>query len=221
MLQDTPLHVHQIGSQAIAVPHLLLLSMNPCLGRSKENCRPRSEGFTGCLCEPMLTLGTGKYKTVCPARIAALKRNLTSESAHWSGEYSDSVFSDFSKIFDSFDIPAPLPEAVKTSFPLSVLSCLLQPHLAPRVIQANGFCSESSQVSRSILAVCRSSVALARFHATHISQVSAIQCQRFCRRRVHALQQSGSRLFGGVLDKLVPAADMLGHEAKLLKLTLS
>ena len=81
------------------------------------------------------------------ALIAAMKRNLRAQLAYWLGEGAAAVFNNFEKFFDTVDVSTLVVEAVKTSFPSSVLSFLLQQHLAPRVVQANGFSSESFRCS--------------------------------------------------------------------------
>ena len=61
-------------------------------------------------------------------------------------------FNDCEKFFGSLDIPTLLAEAVHNEFPPRVLSHILQQHLAPRVIQVNGFSSEAFGIFKSILA---------------------------------------------------------------------
>ena len=85
------------------------------------------------------------------ALLAALKRNLVAELAFWLGDMSLAVFNDFEKFFDSIDIPKLLEQAVFTEFPARKLAFLIQQHVCPRVIQANGFTSKAVQVFRSRL----------------------------------------------------------------------
>lgn len=72
-------------------------------------------------------------------------------------------FHDMAKFFDTIDIPLLCDKANELEFP--VLDCLLtlHQHLAPRIIQCEGFCSEPILITRSILAGCKHSVALTRF----------------------------------------------------------
>ncbi len=73
---------------------------------------------------------------------AALWRNLLAEVANWLGEKFANVLNDFAKFFDTLDIKTILQEAIYTDFPLAKLCFALQQHLAPRVLQANGFSSK-------------------------------------------------------------------------------
>ena len=48
--------------------------------------------------------------------------------------------------------------------PMDVLIMALQQHLAPRIIQAQGFCGDPIQITRSILQGCIFSVGSTRAH---------------------------------------------------------
>jgi len=157
------------------------------------------------------------------ALLAALKRNLRAELACWLGEIALAVFNDFEKFFDSLDIPKLLEQAVLTSFPPSILSFLLQQHLAPRVIQASGFTSEALQVFRSIIAGCKSSVALTRVYLRNaIKEIDDKHPDANVNLFVDdTCMQSTGKEFDEALDKIVPAVALFGNKAAELGLGLS
>ena len=88
--------------------------------------------------------------------------------------------------------------------------------MAPRVIQVNGFTSEAIHVFRSILAGCKSSVALTRvyskraindIHVNHKESNPEVYVDDTCIQAIN--------------DIMVPAVPLFREEAKLLKLGLS
>ena len=218
----------------IASPHQLLLNLNACLG--KPNGDSRTITKTPMLYrmvmrandeirqwelenkEPFDTATIGSS-----ALIAALLRNLKAEIAANLGKFSIAVFNDFEKFFDSLDIKTLLEEALETEFPTTLLSFLLQQHLAPRIIQANGFSSDPLNVYKSIIAGCKSSVALTR---VYLKRAIAHIDKRYPEANTKVFvddtcMQSCSKGFDKTLQKVVPAVSMFGDKAKLLNLKLS
>ena len=96
------------------------------------------------------------------ALLSALWRNLQSEIAAWLGIHSGSIYNDYDKFFDRIDVLTLLTNAIKCGFPTVQLAFSLQQHLAPRLIQANGFSSQPIPIYKSILAGCKFSVAFTR-----------------------------------------------------------
>ena len=60
------------------------------------------------------------------------------------------------------DVVTLLQQGILTYFPPHKMALALQQHLAPRVIQANGFSSKTISIFQSILAGCKFSVAFTR-----------------------------------------------------------
>ena len=220
--------------EAVAIPHQNLLNLNASLGKPNKDTRTVVK-------TPMLyrlTVGADedirqwelsqndKFDTArvgSSALLAALKRNLKAELAFWLGQHSVTAFNDFDKFFDTIDIPTLLVEAVKNDFPASILAFVLQQHLAPRVIQANGFTSFPIEVTRSIIAGCKSSVALTRNYLKrsikdivikHDDVDTGVFVDDTC-------MQVVSNDFSETLDTLVPAVVMFGDKVKALHLSLS
>ena len=96
--------------------------------------------------------------------MAALKRNLSAETAFWLGEEFAAIFNDFEKYFDALDVETVIDEAVATNFPISQLAFSLLQHVAPRVLQVRGCSSKSVQVNASILAGRKFSVPITRMY---------------------------------------------------------
>ena len=100
---------------------------------------------------------------------------------------------------------------------------LMQQHLAPRAIQANGFTASPVPVFRSILAGCKASVALTRVYLK--PSITRIH-NRYKEANTSVLvddtsMQSVGSEYNEVLDKIVPAVVLFGEEAAKLKLPLS
>lgn len=157
----------------IAMPHQFLLSLNALLGK------PSGDSRTVCK-TPMLyrmllrndqlvrqwemsnRAPFDSATTGASALLAALKRNLLSEIAHWSGMRSGAMFNDYNKFFDTINISKLLEEAVYCKFPFKQMSFALQQHLAPRMLQTNGYSSRVASIFKSILAGCKFSVAFTK-----------------------------------------------------------
>ena len=218
----------------ISIPYQNLLNLHPCLGKPNGDCRT--------ICKsPMLYrmfMRTDKkireweinnMEDYDSARIggsalhAALKRNLRAEVAFWLGHESAAMFNDFEKFFDTIDIKILIQNALDEGFPPVMLALVLQQHLAPRVIQANGFSSDPMSVVKSILAGCKSSVALTRVYLKPgIKPLSKKHKQAHVGTFVDdTSMQSVGAYFEQVSDKLVPALADFGDVAKKLKLLLS
>ena len=110
------------------------------------------------------------------ALIASLRRNLLAEIGHWLQLHVAAVFYDFSKFFDTIKIAELIDRAADTQYPPVDMALALQQHLAPRVIQAEGFSGFHMCIHNSILAGCKQSVSMTRallyqsmytLHATH------------------------------------------------------
>ena len=164
----------RIAKSTVAVPHQNLINLSPELGKVKGtrtiNKTPMTYRMVMRADEeirkweiankaPYDTAGIGSS-----ALLAALKRNLKAEIAFWLDRVFLGVFNDYEKFFDSISIDLLLEECVRTSFPPVIMAFLVQQHVAPRVIQASGFSSEGIQVFKSIIAGCKSSVALTRVY---------------------------------------------------------
>jgi hypothetical protein len=154
---------------------------------------------------------------------AALVRNVKAEVAVKLGKCAASVFIDYEKFFDSIDIPTLLVEAIKVGFPAGKMSFLLQQHLAPRVIQANGFTSRAISVFCSIIAGCLSSVTLTRvFLKNAMTQI----CNKFPESNPAVFVddtclQAIANTMNEILDILVPAVTAFKSKADELKLSIS
>ena len=159
--------------QLIAQPHQNLVSLNACLGKPNGGIRTVSKTpmlyRIACRSDFSITHWESdniqSYDSACKGSSSlqsAIARNFQAELAHWLGKHSAAVFNDMHKFFDSIDIGVLLQEANATDFPVAELCLALQQHLAPRVIQASGYCSDPSQVYRSILAGCKHSIAITR-----------------------------------------------------------
>ena len=66
------------------------------------------------------------------------------------------------KFFDTISIPILINKALDLGFPLLDMVLTLHQHLAPRIIQCEGFCGMPILITKSILAGCKHSVALTR-----------------------------------------------------------
>jgi len=224
----------QQSLRTLAWPHQQLISLNPCLGKPSGGCRT--------ICKtPMLyrmvcrsddkvkkweVQNTQTYDAATPgssALTAALLRNLRAEVAGWLGKFSGTILNDYQKFFDTLDIVELVKEAYANDFPLDQLTLALQQHLAPRVIQVNGFSSELIQVFRSILAGCKHSVALTRaylmrnmLHTTtkHPETHTSLFVD-------DTTMQATANTLHEVLEKLVPTVSTWAEGVNKLKLTLS
>ncbi len=74
------------------------------------------------------------------------------------------IFYDFEMFFDTISMDILLEECVNTDFPPVIAAFLIQQHDAHRVIQANVFSAEGLLIFRSIIAGCKSSVAVTRVY---------------------------------------------------------
>ena len=72
------------------------------------------------------------------------------------------INNDVEKYFDALNISVLMREGQATGFPLGPMAYALQQHLAPRVLQANGFSSTPTKVNQSISAGCKFSVPFTR-----------------------------------------------------------
>ena len=66
------------------------------------------------------------------------------------------------KFFDTISIPILIGKAMGLGFPLLDMMLTMHQHLAPRVLQCEGFCGQPILITNSIPAGCKHSVALAR-----------------------------------------------------------
>ena len=159
----------------IVVPHQMLISLNPLLGKPNFGCRTICKTpmlYRMCLraddeineWEDNNKQKYDKATKKSSALLAALWRNLMAELAYWLGDQFAAVLNDFEKFFDTLDIETLMVEAVHTDFPLRKLCFALQQHLAPRILQANGNSSKPLTVNQSILAGCKFSVAITRMY---------------------------------------------------------
>ena len=166
------------------------------------------------------------YDSACKgssATTSALIRNLQAEVAHWLGQQSAAVFNDYHNFFDSVDIDRLIYEAILTEFPPVELSLALQQHLAPRIIQASGYCSNPLQVYKSILAGCKHSVSLTRTLLLNLMKELTAKFPD-APPRVHVddtSMMSVGNSTSTVQDKLVPCVLRFAKGVASLRLTLS
>ena len=102
---------------------------------------------------------SGKGKS---ALMAAAYRGLEAEIYSYTEEQVIGVFHDFDKFFDTIDLSILIDKAIEHEFPIIDLVMTMLQHMAPRVIQCDGFCSKTIITNTSILAGCKHSVALTR-----------------------------------------------------------
>jgi hypothetical protein len=221
-----------VSLQEVTICHQWLISLNALLGKPSKECRTvtktpmlyrmalRADDKVQCW-EHDNKQGYDTAKAGSSALLAALARNLTAELAHWLGLQFASIYNDYHKFFDTLDLLTVMLQAIRTGFPLDRLAFALQQHIAPRVLQANGYSSIPMQVWKSILAGCRYSVAMTRMYLQE-DMVSL----------VHEHPQAKTELFvddtsmhsdgpdnQSVIDILVPA--MLSFKDKVVKLKLT
>jgi hypothetical protein len=116
-----------------------------------------------------------------------------------------------------------LQEAVYTKFPPVILAYLIQQHLAPRVIQTGNFCSDPVHVFRSILAGCKSSVALTR---VYLKKSLTLICNKHSDANTNCFVDDTNMHAVGAshdetLDIVIPAVTLFGEQASLMGLGLS
>ena len=83
------------------------------------------------------TSGKGKA-----ALTAAAYRGLEAEVYQYTEEQVIGAFHDFAKFFDTIDIKILIQQAKEHQFPIVDLCMTMLQHLAPRIIQCQGFCSK-------------------------------------------------------------------------------
>ena len=175
MIKSLLAHSIESSLKAAAIPHQHLLSLSPLLGKPNKSCRtvcktpmlyrmPLRADFSVRHWEHHHTQEYDMAKEGCSALTAALKRNLGAEIAFWNKEHFATILNDFEKYFDTLDISVLMQQGIDTNFPLGPMAYALQQHLAPRVLQANGFSSSPVAVNRSILAGCKFSVPFTRIY---------------------------------------------------------
>ena len=161
--------------QLIAWPHQQLISLNPCLGKPHGGVR------TICL-TPMLyrlvlrgvagikeweadyVQTYDKAKTGSSALLVAIARGLRAEIGQLLGRVPAAIFNDFHQFFDHIDIGILIMEAIKLQVPMAVNLLVLQQHLSPRIIQAEGYSADPITIWRSIIQGCITSVGIIRIY---------------------------------------------------------
>ena len=122
---------------AAVVPHQNLCSLNALLGKPNGTCRTICKtpvlhrmamraDFTIRHWEIDNKQDYDKASVGCSALIAALRRNLSAEVAHWLGEEFAAIFNDFERYFDTMDLCTVIEEAFATGFPINMLAFCLQ-----------------------------------------------------------------------------------------------
>ena len=76
------------------------------------------------------------------ALIAAAYRNLEAEVYSYTEEQVIALFQDMAKFLEIVDIPFLIKKAYELGFPLLDMMLTMHQHLAPRIIQSEGFCGE-------------------------------------------------------------------------------
>ena len=237
-LPDAPLSeisdALSLSKKMVAQPHQNLMSLNACLGKPNNSIRTVSKTpmlyRMSCRCDLSVKhweeANRQEYDSACKGSSAitsALIRNLQAEVAHWLGKQSAAVFNDYHKFFDTIDIDRLIYEAISTGFPPVELSLALQQHLAPRIIQASGYCSNPTQVYKSILAGCKHFVSITRTLLLNLMKKLILTLPE-AKPRVHV--DDTSMLSVGdttseVQDKLVPCILGIAKGVSALRLTLS
>ena len=161
--------------QLIAWPHQQLVSLHPCLGKSNGGVR------TICL-TPMIyrmvlraiggikqwestyTQDYDKAKTGSSALLVAVARGLRAEIGQLLDRVPAAIFNDFHQFFDHIDIGILIVEAIHLQVPMHVILLVLQQHLSPRIIQAEGYSAQPITIWRSIIQGCVTSVGLTRIY---------------------------------------------------------
>ena len=137
------------GSRTISkTPVLYRMSL-----RGRHEVEDWEEDYTG----EFDTAGKGKS-----ALLAAAYRSIEAEVYNYTEEQVIGVFHDMAKFFDTIDIPVLVSKAKELEVPVLDIMLTLHQHLAPMIIQCEGFCGEPILITRSILAGCKHSVALTR-----------------------------------------------------------
>jgi len=102
---------------------------------------------------------SGKGKS---AMKAAAYRGLQAAIYKYTEEQVIEVSHDFEKFFDTIDLEILMQKALEHIFPIVDLALIMQQHMAPIIVQCDGFCSRTILTNTSILAGCKHSVALTR-----------------------------------------------------------
>ena len=113
-------------------------------------------------------------------------------------------------------------ECIKSNFPLQVLFLTVQQHVAPRLIQNNGFVSHPLTVSKSILVGCKQSLALSRglllrVLSLHFKAHPHAPPSTFVDDTAMITAGSAVECYQNILNSLVSVA----YYVKVLRLTLS
>lgn len=98
--------------------------------RPRNNVTLWEEDMTG----DFDTSGKGKS-----ALVAAAYRGLQAEIYKYTEEQVIGVFHDFEKFFDTIDLEILMQQATEHNFPIVDLAYTMQQHMAPRIIQCDGF----------------------------------------------------------------------------------
>ena len=121
------------------------------------------------------------------ALLTALCRGLRPEIAKYINKVPAAVFNDWKKI-DTLDIQELLNNALELGFPSDLLVMAMAQHLAPRVLQAEGYSSMPIEVCRSILQGCILSVCvllgyiyLFKDMVKLFKKTPRSKCNHFCR----------------------------------------
>ena len=160
------------------------------------------------------TVGSSAFKT-------ALLRNYKTEIASALGESCAANLWDLHKFFDTV-VPSELfSSALELGFPKHVLALGLDMHMAPRVIQLEGCCSEPIAVARSILAGYGLSIPFTRaFLRTALQEVaSATSADQTV--YVDDVAQCASGTLSQVVEALVQAAVVFHRSVRKLRPTVS
>ena len=220
--------------KTLAWPHQQLLSLNACLGKISGDCRTISK--TPMIYRMALRADStvrkweldnmASFDSALPgasALSAALRRNLKAEVAYWLGALIATVLNDYEKFFDTLNIVELIRESYVNEFPAQQLVLALQQHLAPRVIQVNGFSSLPVSVFNSILAGCKHSVAFTRsFVKRKMHKVCDLYPHTDSRIFVDdTSMQTTASTIPEVLDQIVPTVSTWAQGALEQKLRLS
>ena len=224
----------EVSINTLAIAHQNLISLNALLGKPNKSCRTVCK--TPVLYRMALRdddsvraweiLNQQEYDKATigsSALMAALKRNLAAELAHWLGNVFAAILNDYEKFFDTLDINKLMVNAILCEFPLDQMAFALQQHMAPRVIQADR-CSSSPQViHKSILAGCKFSVAFTR---VYLQKAMKHICSKHKDANPEVFVDDTSmhntgQSMNDVLEALVPCMNTFKKEVNKLNLRLS
>ena len=222
------------GIKSIAWPLQMLLNLMALLGKPNGGDRTVSK-------TPMLYRMVVRYLTEfkewaiqhsqeydsakrgSSALRAALLRNVVSEVAVVLGYEVATVFNDFEKFFDTMNVPTLLVESIFVDFPKVDLALFIQQHLAPRIIQCNGFAGDAINVYEGILPGCGGGIDLTRAYLMRF-MVQLTEKHPYAPPKLHVDDESNTAVhksWGSLHNIIAPCVLDYARGVKRLHLRLS